>query len=92
VKVIAKRLPDATVKVPAGEFTDCVHVEMQTIITFKNDQGEVKISMKQEIFTHSKVNGAVKETFTFEPTKFGDQERKGYTSTSELKEYTAQKK
>lgn len=85
----AKRLKNETVKVPAGEYKDCIHARLEESITFSTNSGEsMTIKNIREVWYHHDVNGMVKELFTMRPPN-SDQEIKG---TSLLKSYSKEKK
>ena len=88
LKLGVKRVKDETIKVPAGKFENCVHVQCEESVTFTGQDGnEMTITTKSERWCHPKVNGLVKEVFTREGP--GGESNKG---TSELKSYTKEKK
>lgn len=88
IEATAKRVKDETVKVPAGEFENCVHIECEETVTFSPPDGdEMKITTKREQWYHPKVNGMVKEIYTTQTFNGGT--NKG---TSELKSYSKEKK
>ena len=82
-KVKAKRAADETVTVPAGEFKNCIHVQTTEEMDMSSDTGEITVQVKRDYWYHTKVNGAVKESFSY---AMGDNAiPKG---TSVLKSYT----
>ncbi len=89
IKYTIKRVKDQTVKVPAGEFENCICVKSEEAITFSPPNGGdgMTITTKREQWYHPKVNGLVKEIFTILGP--GGEDQKG---TSELKSYTKEKK
>lgn len=88
IKLTAKRVKDETVKVPAGEFENCIHIQSEESITFSPPDGnEMTITTKRDQWYSTKVNGLVKETS--ESQGPDGQPNKG---TSELKSYTKEKK
>lgn len=92
LRLEVKRLPDETLQVPAGEFTDCCHVQFKTSIIFTQDNQITTAFYRQEMWTNPKVNGIVKEIYTFDPVNAGGRMIKGYQSVSELKSYTPPEK
>jgi hypothetical protein len=58
LKYEALRLPDETVRVPAGEFTLCRHI--QVVVQGVDTQGQPSKS-RSDYWFHAKVNGLVKE-------------------------------
>lgn len=88
LRLEVKRLPDATIQVPAGEFTDCCHVQFETRLIFTRNNQETSVFCHQEMWTNPKVNGIVKEIYTFDAVNAGGQMTKGYQAISELKSYT----
>lgn len=85
----AKRLKNETVKVPAGEYKDCIHAMLEETITFTTNSGEsMTIYNTREVWYHMDVNGMVKETFT---TKRPNSDQQ-ITGTSLLKSYSKEKK
>lgn len=86
LKIVAKRLKDETVKVPAGEFVDCCHVQVTNTMTFSGDQGEMKFSFQYDYWYHEKANGLVKIVFKMDMPDGGGE---GQTGTSVLKSHTA---
>mgnify|MGYP001185034407 CR=1 FL=1 len=86
-KMTVKRVQDETVKVPAGEFENCIHIQCEESTTFSPPNGDpVTIVTKREQWYSPKVNGLVKDVFTTKGP--GGQEEKG---SSELKSYTKTK-
>ncbi|MFB3784980.1 MAG: hypothetical protein ACE15F_01285 [bacterium] len=92
LRLTVKRLPDATIQVPAGEFTDCRHVQFETRLIFTRNNQETSAFCHQEMWTHPKVNGIVKEIYTFDAVNAGGRMTKGYQAVSELKSYTPPEK
>ncbi len=88
MKLTAKRVKDETIKVPAGEFENCIHVQSEEAVTFTPPNGdEMTITTKRKQWFHSDVNGLVKEIFMIGLPNGG--EEKG---VSELKLYTKAEK
>ncbi len=88
IVMTAKRVKDETVKVPAGEFENCIHVVYEETATFTGQDGnEMKITTKREQWLHPKVNGLVKEIYTAQGPN-GETDK----GTSELKSYAKEKK
>lgn len=88
IKIAVKRVADETVKVPAGEFENCIHIQSEESITFSPPDGqEMTITTKRDQWYSPKVNGLVKETS--ESKRPDGQADKG---SSELKSYTKEKK
>lgn len=87
-KLAVKRVQDETIKVPAGEFENCIHIQCEESITFSAPDGgdSMTIVTKREQWYSPKVNGLIKDVFTTKGP--GGQEEKG---TSELKSYTKTK-
>ncbi len=83
-----KRVADATVKVPAGEFKNCQHYKVETVFTFNSDGNEFKMKFNRELWYNAKVNGLVKSVTIQPDREYNGQVRKGYTATSELKKYS----
>ncbi len=92
MQITAKRIEDETLVVPAGEFTDCHHVQAEQTITFKTETGDFELKLKHEIWFHEDANGAVKEKWEFLPVQFGNTKRPGYTCVSELSKHIAGEK
>ncbi len=87
-KLTVKRVQDESIKVPAGEFENCIHIQCEESTTFTPPDGgdSITIVTKREQWYSPKVNGLVKDIFM---TKRPDgQEDKG---TSELKSYSKTK-
>jgi hypothetical protein len=80
IEYVAKRLKDETLKVPAGEFKDCQHI--QIISTLQSQMGE-PMKNKTDIWYHARVKNTVKEVII---THY--QTGNSYTSTDVLKSYT----
>ena len=88
LRLTAKRVQDETVKVPSGEFENCIHIQCEETVTFTSPDGdEITITTKRQQWYHPKVNGLVKEIFTREAPDGGSD-----TGTSELKSYAKEKK
>jgi hypothetical protein len=81
LKYEATRLPDETVRVPAGEFTLCRHI--QVVVHGTDAQGQPSKS-RSDYWFHPKANGLVKEV----TLSNYDTEAK-QTSTSTLKAHSA---
>lgn len=88
LKLTAKRVQDETVKVPAGDFENCIHIQTEETVTFSPPDGnKMTITSKREQWYSPKVNGLVKEIYSGQSPD--GQTTKG---TSELKSYTKEKK
>jgi hypothetical protein len=88
MKLTAKRIKDVTLKVPAGEFENCIHIQSEESVTFSPPDGnEMTITTKREQWYHPKVNGLVKEIYIL--GRPDGSEEKG---VSELKSYAKEKK
>jgi hypothetical protein len=88
ISMTYKRLADATVKVPAGEFKNCQHYTVEIVYTFNRNGTESKMKSNKELWYNAKVNGLVKTLMIRPDREYNGQVRKGYTATSELKEYS----
>ena len=89
LRIVAKRIEDETLTVPAGEYEDCVHVVTTWTLSYSMvDGGRPSMKGRTDYWHHPDVNGCVKEVYTFGATRMGDQFREGYTCTSELKSYS----
>lgn len=82
--IVAKRMPDEDVTVPAGTFKSCSYVK----IDMKLKMGEMEMPINHEIWYHPKANFMVKEKYEFKAIQVGDREWGGHTSVSELKSHT----
>ncbi|MBI1390510.1 MAG: hypothetical protein GC154_18900 [bacterium] len=88
MKLVAKRLDDETIKTPAGEYKDCIHVKYDESFSFTGQNGDkIEIKTSREHWYHPSVNGLVKEVYT--STGPDGQTR---TGTSELITYSKEKK
>ena len=85
--IMAHRVDDENVTVPAGTFDRCQHYQNKVQLTFSNDQGKITITLHHDLWLHAKVNGMVKETYEFESLTVNGEQREGSKSTSVLKEY-----
>ncbi len=88
VSITYKRVADETIKVPAGEFKNCQHYKVETVFTFNRDGNEFKMKSNRELWYNAKVNGFVKIMMIQPDREFNGEVRKGYTASSELKEYS----
>ncbi len=88
ISMTYKRVADETVKVPAGEFENCQHYKVEIVYTFNRGGNEMKMTSNNELWYNAKVNGMVKIVLIRPDREFNGQVRKGYTATSELKEYS----
>ncbi|RJP32553.1 MAG: hypothetical protein C4527_05870 [Candidatus Omnitrophota bacterium] len=88
LKYSAERLADETIKVPAGEYKNCVHVKSQESIIFSREGQELTITTNRESWYHPSVNGMVKEIFSTKMPMPDMPESKG---TSSLKAYAKKK-
>ena len=83
VEVVAKRLKDETITIPAGKFTNCRHI--QIIHSRQNETGE-PAKTKTDQWYHPKVRNFVKEV-----TIMNYQSDNSHTGTSVLKSFTTPK-
>ena len=79
IEYVAQRLKDETLKVPAGEFKDCQHV--QVISTIVSPMGE-PTKNKTDAWYHPKVRNSVKDVIV---TNY--EGANSYTATSSLKSH-----
>lgn len=82
--IVAKRMPDQDILVPAGEFKQCAHVK----ITMTMHYGSLKQPIDYQVWYHPRANFIVKEQYHFKAMKLGGLEWGSHKCLSELMEYT----
>ncbi len=87
LKIIAKRLADEDVEVPAGQFANCVRIQTKWEFTFTRDERSVAMKSTQDIWYDPETKHMLKEAYAFEPVSWDDNTRPAWTCTSQLKEY-----
>lgn len=82
--ILAKRLPDQDVAVPAGDFKQCAHVKIKMTMHY----GSLQQPIDYEVWYHPRANFIVKEQYHFKAMKLGGLEWGSHQCVSELKEHS----